>query len=147
MSPERAVQEVMARYARAVDSRDSDALVALYTPDGQERLSYNRNGIHEPVAAFRGSEEIRVALATLVPPHQPGEWAHHTTFDHLVSIQEDRASLHAQFVVYVITEAATSPVAQLAGYYEWELVQVDGTWLITDNSTILTTPLPAGADV
>ena len=147
MSPERAVQEVMARYVRAVDSRDSDALVALYTPDGQERLSYNRNGIHEPVAAFRGQDEIRGALATLLPPHQPGEWAHHTTFDHLVSIKGDRASLHAQYVVYVIAEGAKFPEAQFAGYYEWELVQVDGTWLITDNSTILTTPVPAGAEV
>ncbi|MDA6565694.1 nuclear transport factor 2 family protein, partial [Escherichia coli] len=128
MSPERAVQEVMARYVRAVDSRDSDALVALYTPDGQERLSYNRNGIHEPIAAFRGEEELRVALATFLPPHQPGEWAHHATFDHLVSVQEDRANLQAQFVVYVVTESATSPEAQLTGYYDWELVQIDGTW-------------------
>jgi hypothetical protein len=69
VSDERLIQEVLARYARAVDARDGEAVAELYEPKGRERLSYNRCGSPEPIAEFEGSEAIRNAVATILPAH------------------------------------------------------------------------------
>lgn len=143
MSPERAVQEVMARYVRAVDNRDAEALVALFSTAGHERLFHQRDGTREPIAVFSGRDEIRTALSTLLPPHPPGGWAHHTTFDHIVSVVDEKATLEAQFILYGISERVGRPEVELSGYYEWALVKEGDRWLITDNTTILTVPAPS----
>ncbi|WP_409467827.1 nuclear transport factor 2 family protein [Streptomyces sp. HC307] len=93
----------MARYVGAVDSRDGDALTSLYTTDGRERLVYhNSGGTPQEIATFAGRAEIQTSLNTLLPEHKPGAWAHHTTFDHIVTLSGDRVTLHAQFVVWTI---------------------------------------------
>jgi SnoaL-like domain len=102
VSDERLIQEVLARYARAVDARDGEAVAELYEPEGRERLSYNRSGSAEPIAEFEGSEAIRHAVATILPAHPHLGWAHHTTFDPIIVVAGDTADLDAQFVVYSV---------------------------------------------
>lgn len=154
MSEERLIQEVLARYARAVDARDGEAVAELYEPEGRERLSYNRRGSAEPIAAFEGSEAIRNAVATVLPAHPPLGWAHHTTFDPIIVVDGDTADLDAQFVVYSVQgderpasgwpPGATGGQGRIlpveAGYYHLKLRRATDGWKIVDNHTILDLP-------
>jgi hypothetical protein len=159
MSEERAVQEVLARYVRAVDARNADGVAELYVEDGAEILSYNRAGTPERIAAFTGSRAIRDAVANILPPHPALGWAHHATFDPIIAIDDVTASLHAQFVVFEVrgTERPTdgwppgvsggqgtiTPIE--SGYYQISLQRTADGWKITENHTILDLPpaLPA----
>jgi hypothetical protein len=96
MSDERAVQEILARYVRAVDARNADDVAYLYVEDGAEILSYNRAGAPEPIAEFAGAAAMRDAKANILPPHPDLGWAHHATFDPIVAIDRNTASLQAQ---------------------------------------------------
>jgi len=154
MSSERDVQQILARYIRAVDVRDGVAVASLYTEDGKEIISYNRAGKFERLAEFSGSAAISEAVSTVLPPHPPLGWAHHTTFDHIVEIDGDRATLDAQFLVYEVRGAqrpaggwppgavggqgTIMPIE--SGYYRIKLVRVDGEWKMTENEAALDLP-------
>jgi ketosteroid isomerase-like protein len=154
MSDERAVQEILARYVRAVDARNADDVADLYTANGAEILSYNRAGTPEPIAAFTGSTAIRDAVANVLPPHPELGWAHHATFDPIVAVNEDTAALQAQFIVFDVRgrerpsdgwpkgasggQGTITPIE--AGYYRIALRRTDDGWKITENHTILDLP-------
>ena len=137
MGDERLIQQVLARYARAVDRRDADAVAALYTPDGIERLSWHDRGTRTVMATFQGQAEIRHAVSTFLAPHAPHAWAHHMTFDPIVTITGDTATLDAQFVVVEVDGATRTITPAHAGYYELKLRRHDGEWRIVENDTIL----------
>ncbi len=137
MGDERLIQQVLARYARAVDRRDADAVAALYTPDGIERLSWHDRGTRTVMATFQGQAEIRYAVSTFLAPHAPHAWAHHMTFDPIVTITGDTATLDAQFVVVEVDGATRTITPAHAGYYELKLRRHDGEWRIVENDTIL----------
>ncbi|MDX6216537.1 MAG: hypothetical protein QOG99_2121 [Frankiales bacterium] len=154
MSDERLVQEVLAKYARAVDARDAGAVAERYEPTGRERLSYNRSGTPEPIAEFEGAEAIRHAVATILPAHPHLGWAHHTTFDPIIVVDGDTAELDAQFVVYSVQGderpvsgwplGATGGQGRIrpveSGYYHLTLRRATDGWKIVDNHTILDLP-------
>jgi hypothetical protein len=159
MNDERAVQEVLARYVRAVDARNADDVAELYVEDGAEILSYNRAGTPERIAAFTGSPAIRDAVANILPPHPALGWAHHATFDPIVAIDTDMASLEAQFIVFEVRgtqrpadgwppdasggQGTITPIE--SGYYRISLRRTPDGWAIAQNHTILDLPpaLPA----
>jgi hypothetical protein len=156
MSDERAVQEVLARYVRAVDARNADDVADLYFPDGAEVLSYNRAGTPERIAAFTGSQSIRDAVANILPPHPALGWAHHATFDPIIAIdsESDTASLRAQFIVFEVRglqrptdgwpptasggQGTITPIE--SGYYRISLRRTPAGWKVTENHTILDLP-------
>jgi hypothetical protein len=154
VSEERAVQEVLARYVRAVDARSADEVAELYVQDGKEILSYNRAGTPEFIAAFTGTQSIRDAVANILPPHPPLGWAHHATFDPIIAVDGVTASLHAQFVVFEVRGAARpadgwppgasggqgtiTPIE--SGYYRISLRRTPDGWRITENHTIVDLP-------
>jgi len=141
MTPEREIQQVLARYCRAVDARDGAAVAALYTDDGRERVSYNRAGVFEPLAEFTGVDAIARAVSTVLAPHPPLGWAHHTTHDHIIEIDGDHATMDAQFVVFEADGSRRAVTPTLSGYYRIRLRYVDGRWSMTDNETIIDLPL------
>jgi hypothetical protein len=154
MSDARAVQEVLARYVRAVDARNADDVAALYVLDGAEILSYNRAGTPERIAAFAGAQAIRDAVANILPPHPALGWAHHATFDPIIAIDSDIASLQAQFIVFEVRgsqrpadgwppgasggQGTITPIE--SGYYRISLRRTPDGWKITENHTILDLP-------
>jgi len=154
MSDERAVQEILARYVRAVDARSADDVAHLYVENGAEILSYNRAGVPEPIAEFGGAAAIKDAVANVLPAHPPLGWAHHATFDPIVVINGDTASLQAQFIVFEVRGAqrpangwppgasggqgAITPVE--SGYYRLSLRRTVEGWRITENHTIVDLP-------
>jgi hypothetical protein len=159
MSDERAVQEVLARYVRAVDARNADDVAELYVPDGAEILSYNRAGTPERIAAFTGSRAIRDAVANILPPRPALGWAHHATLDPIVAINSDIASLQAQFIVFEVRgtqrpadgcppgasggQGTIRPIE--SGYHRISLRRTANGWRSSENHTVLDLPpaLPA----
>jgi hypothetical protein len=154
MSDERTVQEILARYVRAVDARHADNVAALYAPQGVERFSYNRAGVHEQLAVFTGSQAIRDAVSSLLAPHPLLGWTRHATFDPIVAVQGDTASIDAQFVVLEVRgarrPAAGWPIGASGGQgtiapiesgcYQISLERTVDGWKMIENHTILDLP-------
>ena len=146
MSDELAVQQVLARYVRAHDRRDGDAMAALFTPRARVTILYNNNPHGEPevIGELAGREAIAEATEHMMKPHPARGWSHNATDGVLVDIDGDRATVDAQFMVFsVLGDAkpasgwpagaagamgAITPIE--SGYYTQQLVRVDGRWLI-----------------
>lgn len=145
MSPERAVQQVLAKYVRAADALDGDALSDLFDADGKvEIYSFNAG---KPVHLFNliGKAQIADAISNLMKPHPEKGWSHHTTHDHIISVNGDEAEMDAQFIRFD-SVGATRPergwpvgtaglmgtvIPTESGYYKPSLKRINGEWKIT----------------
>ena len=146
MADELAVQQVLAHYVREHDRRDGAAMAALYTPDARVTIFYNNNPDGEPevLGELAGREAIAQAVSQMMKPHPPGGWSHNAINGLLIDIDGDRATVDAQFMVFTIladakpaggwppgaagAQGAITPIE--SGYYTYNLVRVDGQWLI-----------------
>jgi hypothetical protein len=117
---------------------------ALFLPEAEVVINYVNAGTTERIGVLNGSDSIGNAVATMMNPHPPMGWSHHTTHDHLIEVDGDTATIDAQFVVFNTRGAArraggwppgvlglqgtVTPIE--AGYYRTVLRRVDGRWLI-----------------
>jgi hypothetical protein len=144
MSDERQVSEVLSRYTRAADNRDAQAMAALFTDDATVEVFNRDDREYVKISEVQGAEVIGNAVAGLMAPHPPRGWSHHTTFDHITTVDGDEASLEAAFIVYN-TVGAARPAAGWpkdmlgaqgtitpieVGYYRPRLRRVNGAWKI-----------------
>jgi hypothetical protein len=155
MSDERQVQQVLARYVRAADHRDGNALAELFEDDGTVEISYNNGGVPEKVAELAGAAAIGQAVAGMMSPHPPRGWSHHTTHDHIIEVDGDEASLDAQFVVFNTVGAerpeggwpagasgaqgSITPIE--SGYYRPSMHRVGREWKIRRMRIVLDQPM------
>ncbi len=144
MSEEREIQEVLARYVRAADSRDGNAMAALFLPDGKVSMFYNHAEKPELLGELVGADAIGAAVTTMMKPHAPHGWSHHTTHDPIIDLNGDTGMLDAQFVVFNVVGAERPAVGWPegahgaqgritpieTGYYRPILKKVDGRWRI-----------------
>lgn len=151
-SEERKVQEVLARYVRATDRRDGRAQGALFTDDAVVRIHARTGpGTYEPVGEpLIGGAAVEYAVEHYMAPHPQGATGHHTTSDHLIEVDGDRAHMNAQFIVFrthAATRRAGAPGAQgtvepiESGYYDTELRRVDGEWRIVRHDVLMDMPI------
>ncbi|MEH0986250.1 nuclear transport factor 2 family protein [Micromonospora sp. CPCC 205556] len=157
MNDERRVQQVLARYVRATDRRDGRAQGALFTDDAIVQI-HTRTGpdSYEPVGEpLIGGAGVEYAVTNFMPPHPPGGASHHTTSDHIIDIDGDRAHLNAQFIVFEVRAAArpadgwpagvsgaqgsVRPIE--SGYYDTALRRIDGEWKIVHHRVLLDMPI------
>ena len=145
MSDEREIQEVMARYVRAVDHRDGAAMSNLFLPEGKVEIFYNNAGVPERLGEVVGPEAIGTAVTTMMKPHSLRGWSHHTTHDPIIEVKGDTGTLDAQFVVFNVVGAgkpedgwpegasgAQGTITPIeSGYYRPMLKKVDGRWMMT----------------
>lgn len=96
----RLVGEVIARYVRAADHRDPDAMAATFWDDATTEIFYAGNGSDELLASITGADTIGAAVATGMSAHPPRGWSHHTTLNPIVTVDGEVALYDAQFVVY-----------------------------------------------
>jgi hypothetical protein len=89
MSDEREIQEVLARYVRAADHRDGAAMSNIFLPEGRCEIFYNNADTPELLGELVGSEAIGAAVTTLMKPHPPRGWSHHTTHDPIIEVKGD----------------------------------------------------------
>jgi SnoaL-like domain len=144
MSDERKIQQVLAHYVRAADHRDGAAMRDLFLPDGTVEIYFNNSGEPELLGTLVGQEAIGEAVATMMRPHPPRGWSHHTTHDPIIEVNGETGSLDAQFIVFSVVglampaggwqqdaygaQGTITPIE--AGYYRPTLKKVDGTWKI-----------------
>lgn len=100
MSDHQNVLEVLARYVRAADRRDGRAMSALFLPEAEVVFNHVNGGTTERIGVLIGPDAIGKAVATMMNPHPPRGWSHHTTHDPLVEIDGDSATIDVQFIVF-----------------------------------------------
>jgi hypothetical protein len=97
-----------------------------------------------------GAEQIEMAMTTAMAPHPPLGWSHHTTYDHLVSVDGDEASIEAQFITFNVvgtrkpeggwpagTFGAQGTITPIeSGYYRFTFRRTDGAWKIRHQDVI-----------
>ena len=144
MSDEREIQQVLARYVRAADQRNGAAMSAVFLPDGKVEIFYNNAGSPELLGELVGAVAIGAAVNTMMKPHPPRGWSHHTTHDPIIEVSGDTGTLDAQFVVFNVVGAekpdggwpkgaagAQGTITPIeSGYYRPILKKVDGRWMI-----------------
>lgn len=120
-----AIQDLLARYAWALDTGDVDALVACFVPDG-----VLIEDVFEEADHWRGHDELRrLGEHYRSVPNFPGR-QHHVTQVQIDGAGAWRAVRSFTFV----TECRGEPpyVVRFAGYYEDQVVKVDGVWLFNE---------------
>jgi hypothetical protein len=148
MSDEHDVQQVLARYVRAADARDGQAMEALFTPDGSVELFRRDEGELVTIGSLEDPSAIARAVTTMMRPHPPKGWSHHTTHDHIITVSDDEATIDAQFIVFNTVGPSASrdtdakgswgsvqPVE--AGYYRSSLLRTPEGWRIQHHEVIL----------
>ncbi|NML76963.1 nuclear transport factor 2 family protein [Rhizobium sp. S-51] len=155
MSDRSDVIEVLSRYVRAADHRDPVAMAALFLPDAVVEIFHGIGGALTKLGELAGAETIGGAVRNMMAPHPARGWSHHTTFDHIVTINGDDASIDAQFIVYNTVghrlpdagwpagvngaQGSITPVE--SGYYRPVLGRVDGSWRIAHHVIVHDLPM------
>lgn len=96
----RLVSEVFARYVRAADHRDPDAMESVFWESATVAVYYRGEGQSQLLAELTGAATIATAVTTAMAPHPVRSWSHHTTVNPLVSVAGEQARFDAQFIVY-----------------------------------------------
>ena len=144
MSTENDITEIVSRYTRAADQRDGEALAKLYETDAVVEIRYRGPGGMELLGTLSGGAQIAAAMSTAMAPHPPLGWSHHTTYDHLVSVDGDEASIETQFITFDVTGArkpeggwpagtfgAQGTIKPIeSGYYRFAFRRTDAGWRI-----------------
>lgn len=120
-----AINALMWRYARALDTLDAAAYAATYTEDGQFGSGSD---------AVKGRDALRQFIEglkeTLGDPPDPAMY-HMTTDAWIEFIDETHARHHTYWMtVFAAAEQGESPRIAAAGRGVDDLVKVDGEWLI-----------------
>jgi uncharacterized protein (TIGR02246 family) len=124
-----AIEALMWRYVRALDTADADAYAAAYTEDGEFSAGANvtrgREALRKMVAGMRQQRDAAAAKG------EPQASMYHMIMNHHLEFQdEDRARIEAYWqTVFGASEGAPVRVAA-AGRSVDELVRMDGQWLI-----------------
>ena len=118
-----AINALMWRYARALDTSNADAYAACYTEDGQFGVGQN---------ATKGREALRSMIARFgAGRSSDGPQLLHMTADTWVEFIDDTHAKHHSYWLTMRTAAGDSPASVAAvGVGVDELVKVNGQWLI-----------------
>jgi uncharacterized protein (TIGR02246 family) len=121
-----AINELMWRYARALDSFNPDAYAALYTEDGQFIAGGNATRGRE--ALWQMIEDLRSRRETQAAEGNPAAPLYHMTTDAWTEFVDET---HAMHHTYWLTVSGGNPVSILAaGRGVDHLLKVNGRWLI-----------------
>ncbi|SCL34043.1 SnoaL-like domain-containing protein [Micromonospora rhizosphaerae] len=141
MSDEHQVQQVLARYARAVNRRDGAALAMLFDVDGRVDIGWDNAGTLETLITLTGHQEIADAVANKKFP--PGARGRALIHGHIIEVNGDRASLEALFEEFVVRPGdefrpGRSTIEE-SGEYRSTLRRNDGQWKLVHHQVVLDT--------
>jgi uncharacterized protein (TIGR02246 family) len=115
-----AIEQLMWRYARALDGADADTYASLYTVDGQFSAGAN---------ATKGREALKKMIT---PPPAGRPPMYHMTANHqLTFLDKDHARIDAYYITMVAAAGRETP-SRVAGVGRSidDLERVNGQWLI-----------------
>jgi hypothetical protein len=135
------IEQLLMRYAAALNTRDADTYVSLFTPDAQFEL---RRAIGDPpfLGPFKGREALRKqwfpdgAGAPDASGRRPFGPMRHVTTNYEIDVRGETATVRAFFIEIVsngpnIPPGSKPPTIHAMGRYEDELVKQDGRWLFS----------------
>ena len=123
------IEELMWRYARALDTGDAETYASLYTVDGQFSSGANATKGREALKAMIAGPRQRQATEQPAAARPP---MYHMTANHqLRFIDKDHARIDAYHITMVAAAGRETP-ARVAGAGRSidELERVNGKWLI-----------------
>ena len=123
------IEELMWRYARALDTGDAETYASLYTVDGQFSSGANATKGREALKAMIAAPRARQATEQPAAARPP---MYHMTANHqLRFIDKDHARIDAYHITMVAAAGRETP-ARVAGAGRSidELERVNGKWLI-----------------
>ena len=109
-----AIRKLDAQYCRHLDDGNWDALMELFTDDGEF------DGLSHP----RGKEEMRTFFAGLADGGLTSFWHYNTNLE--IDLEGDRATVRSFLWQRCVTDGAP---AIAAGRYNDQVVKIDGRWL------------------
>lgn len=121
-----AIEDLFARYSWALDTGAPDALAMTFAPDG--RIIEE---VFEEPDVWEGRDGVRaLGRHYMSSPNFPGR-QHHVTMPLYEQTDESRCSVKSFIFV---TECHGEPPMELrfSGYYEDQLVKLDGEWLFLE---------------
>ena len=135
------IEQLLMRYAAALNTGDADTYVSLFTPDATFEL---RRAIGEPpfLGPFKGREALRKqwfpegARAVDASGRRPFGPMRHVTTNYEIDVRGATATVRAFFIEVVsngpnIPPGSRPPTIHAMGRYEDELVKQDGHWLFS----------------
>jgi len=126
MADREAIEELMWRYTRALDSFDPDAYVAVFTEDGSFGDIKGRDALHKMMSDFRDGRAQQAAEGN------PPAAMYHATENYWTEfVTPTHARHHAYWVTYFGANGPDSPARMIAvGRGVDDIVKVNGQWLI-----------------
>ena len=139
-----AIEQLLMRYAAALNTDDADTYVSLFTPDATFEL---KRQVDEPpfLGPFEGREALRKQWFPDAPASTSGADVfgpmRHVTTNYEIDVAGDTATVRAFFIEVVSNGAnmppgSNPPTIHAMGRYEDELVKVDGRWYFSKRVVI-----------
>lgn len=124
------IEELMWRYARALDGGDADTYASLYTPDGQFSAGTNATKGREALKKMIEGVGQRQGAAQPAAEKRPPMF-HMTANEQVRFIDKDHARIDAYYIT-MFGAAGQGTAARVAGVGRSidELERVNGQWMI-----------------
>lgn len=116
------IEDLVARYNKAIDTGDAEAWAATFTADGE---------FHGIVGDFVGRDALTAFVRAYATEAELAEFAaaQHWVTNLVIEANGDEATLFAHLMM--VSPQAEGGRILLVGHYEDELRRVDGRWLFT----------------
>lgn len=121
-----AIKELCARYSFAFDTGDADGYAALFAEDGTIELGGRKMSGRAAIREFASASHERV------PAPQ------HVQSNHVIEIAGDKARSKCELTAFLSRPDGVHTVC--TGFYEDDLVRVDGHWLFSYRNVIVLNP-------
>jgi uncharacterized protein (TIGR02246 family) len=117
------IEDLIARYNKAIDSGDAEAWADTFTPDGE---------FHGVVGDFFGRDELVAFLKAYATEEQFRDFAtaRHWATNIVVEGDGDDATLFCHLMMVAPTDDGGGRISFI-GHYEDELRRINGRWLFT----------------
>ena len=124
------IEDLMWRYARALDTGNGDAYAAVYAPDGQFGTGANATKGTEALKRLAGGQPRTPAPGAAAAPARPPMYHMHA--NHAITFTDkDHARMDAYYITARAAGGQDQPLQVLAvGRSIDELVRLNGKWLI-----------------
>jgi uncharacterized protein (TIGR02246 family) len=123
------IEDLMWRYARALDTGNGEAYAAVYTPDGQFGTGANATKGREALMKLAGGARTPNPAGAAAPARPP---MYHMHANHASTFTDkDHARLDAYYITAIAAGGPDTPLRVAAvGRSIDELVRLNGKWLI-----------------